>query len=622
MPQASASWLPCPQSPEESMCRVSRRFGLPTGHRNLATTAICLFAGAVLWGGRTMLLSGVASEVAVSPQAARLAGGRAVAMLDAQPSAAGASGGTLDWSPMGSPSATQAASPQEIQAKAKSLEIGALELGAPPGSSAAVEVALRKANEAVDRAADAAAKRSRETAALQAFQAAKQAAEEAEITAKYAAEVAAQAAQEAEIVVSGSTQAPASVGGASDGSAVAAAVEPDAPASDLEREQAQGCELLEGDDCLRSRCCIGDGMHCFARDAEKAECLSSCFPGVHFEDATPQKPWSCDPLQPLKPTFAFCSDAGANCRNTRCCKDSSSSCYQKNKYFATCLPSCTPGVRLADPVGMHEPWTCEALHPRTPPGVLRQVRQPTLYLSIFCWSIMRTVKADNGISELDLIYAQYPLAAGIFGCDEYTLFSDKALDDIPFTQTISSLQGRNNVPGALTATWVNADDFIEAWDRIIKDGRYRNHDWIVKADPDAVFLPNAMKQVLEKFENLEGTEQGFYLKNCEAGPRNLQLFGSIELLTHDAVSTLGDNRELCRTIDHGLMGEDLWLQLCLDKIGVRPLQDYEFLSDGYCPSAKLNATCGPPSVAFHPFKMPDQWLKCWEDATSRTIYTQ
>jgi len=360
-------------------------------------------------------------------------------------------------------------------------------------------------------------------------------------------------------------------------------------------------------------------MHCFEHDVNKAACLSSCFMGEHFEDSQPRSSWSCKVLLPL-PTPPFCSTAREDCTNSMCCKDSGSICFQKNEYWAECLPTCSPHEHTARlPLGTLEPWTCKELHPSVPPAVLRKVtEEPISFTSIFCWSIARTQKTGSGMSELDLIHAQYPRAAGIFSCDEYMLFSDRELDYIPFSHIIASLVGRTHVPGSLTATWVNADDFINAWERVIRDIRYANHDWVVKADPDAVFSADALRQHLGNYKGQASSDRGVYMKNCEAGPRGLQLFGSMELLSLGAMKTFGANRELCKTmIHHELMGEDLWLQRCLDQIGVPPLEDYLFLADGYCPSSRPIAACAPPSVAFHPFKMPDQWLRCWENMTGQ-----
>jgi len=61
------------------------------------------------------------------------------------------------------------------------------------------------------------------------------------------------------------------------------------------------------------------------------------------------------------PQPAECSDAGSNCEDTRCCKDAGLNCYRKDAYWASCRPSCTPGVYERDPPQYQTPWSCELL---------------------------------------------------------------------------------------------------------------------------------------------------------------------------------------------------------------------------------------------------------------------
>mmetsp|Transcript_72476 Transcript_72476/g.234256 ORF Transcript_72476/g.234256 Transcript_72476/m.234256 type:complete len:118 (-) Transcript_72476:20-373(-) len=67
---------------------------------------------------------------------------------------------------------------------------------------------------------------------------------------------------------------------------------------------------------------------------------------------------------------------------------------------------------------------------------------------------------------------------------------------------------------------------------------------VVKADPDAVFSADALRQHLGNYKGQASSDRGVYMKNCEAGPRGLQLFGSMELLSLGAMKTFGANRLL------------------------------------------------------------------------------
>lgn len=232
--------------------------------------------------------------------------------------------------------------------------------------------------------------------------------------------------------------------------------------------------------------------------------------------------------------------------------------------------------------------------------------------SLFCFAVCMSAGGDKA-----LLQNQAHRNAGLFGCDAYVIFSDQGIG-LKNSQVLPQVVAPRGVAGALTATWVNADAFIAAWDRIVADGEFRQHEWVVKVDPDAVFLPSRLRQHLAepRFAGPAKSAIGAYLKNCAAGPRGLQLFGSIEVLTRNAVQRLSDGSLRCKQeVDHTLSGEDLWLQRCLDLLGVQAVEDYgRLVVDGYCPGSVAASPCSPAFVAFHPFKVPEQWLQCWGEA--------
>merc|ERR550525_171185 len=61
----------------------------------------------------------------------------------------------------------------------------------------------------------------------------------------------------------------------------------------------------------------------------------------------------------------------------------------------------------------------------------------------------------------------------------------------------------------------NVDQFIDVWNQVKKDGTYKEHDWVVKIDPDAVFLPDRLKAHIEGLSPAANAPQGLYLKNCD-----------------------------------------------------------------------------------------------------------
>jgi len=54
-----------------------------------------------------------------------------------------------------------------------------------------------------------------------------------------------------------------------------------------------------------------------------------------------------------------CSNEGEDCLRSKCCMHPLKHCYQKNAYFATCKVTCMKGINDADPEGYRTPWECK-----------------------------------------------------------------------------------------------------------------------------------------------------------------------------------------------------------------------------------------------------------------------
>jgi len=278
-------------------------------------------------------------------------------------------------------------------------------------------------------------------------------------------------------------------------------------------------------------------------------------------------------------------------------------CFEKNPGWSGCLASCKAGIHAEESPQHRTPWTCRVPRRR---GIAAS--GPSIFGFAIC--------SSSG-SDLDLLRCQARKDAGIFGCNAYRIFSDKEID-LPHTQVLPQVVAQKGVAGAMTATWVNAQAFIAAWEQILTQNLFTSHDWVVKADPDCVFVPGRLKSHLAepRFDGPAKAPLGAYLKNCAAGPRGLQLFGAIEVLSRNAVRAMRDSWARCSTaVDPSLLGEDMWLQRSLDLINVQAVEDYSNLvDDGYCPGLPAPKVCSPGFVAFHPMKLPEQWLKCWNEA--------
>merc|ERR1719335_1590113 len=58
---------------------------------------------------------------------------------------------------------------------------------------------------------------------------------------------------------------------------------------------------------------------------------------------------------------ANCAKSGQSCAKSKCCSDPGMSCYEKDKYWASCKASCTPGLDPHDPPKYRTPWSCKRL---------------------------------------------------------------------------------------------------------------------------------------------------------------------------------------------------------------------------------------------------------------------
>lgn len=293
-----------------------------------------------------------------------------------------------------------------------------------------------------------------------------------------------------------------------------------------------------------------------------------------------------------------CSLEGEDCSQSRCCHEPGHVCFEKVKGWATCLLDCTPGVHEHDPPEYQEPWSCKALAQAAQPAL------PTMY----CFVAMQSEGP-----EFELVKHQFLARVGIFSCEGFAVFSNAvvSLDASVETRMLQRFAASSQVQGALTATWVNTAAFIEAWEAVMKEKDSWDHDWLVKVDPDTVFFPVQLKIRLQQLDpevQRRDKGSGAYLRNCNTA--NLQLYGSIEVVSHKALGQFKNRGGRCDSPENARMGEDMWIQRCLDTLGVAGVADYEFLRDGYCPT-DAHRPCAFGAAAYHPYKAVEQWSDCW-----------
>jgi hypothetical protein len=223
-----------------------------------------------------------------------------------------------------------------------------------------------------------------------------------------------------------------------------------------------------------------------------------------------------------------------------------------------------------------------------------------------------------GTDEEDLIRYQFERRANIFACNEYAVVSTKAIE-IGTTNGTSVLtwvnqaptvtMGKYGVNGQKTDSFLNTETFLLAWDTLMNSGKLWPFDFVAKVDPDAVFFPDRLRKHME-----EHVGESVYVPNCgKFGGRPL-LYGSLEVFSVPALRTYQSRVQDCKALPWKGWGEDYYMQHCMDFLGVQMASDFEQVGDERC----LAAPCSDwTKVAYHDFKKPADWRKCFEEAIAR-----
>mmetsp|Transcript_78731 Transcript_78731/g.163751 ORF Transcript_78731/g.163751 Transcript_78731/m.163751 type:complete len:505 (+) Transcript_78731:323-1837(+) len=236
---------------------------------------------------------------------------------------------------------------------------------------------------------------------------------------------------------------------------------------------------------------------------------------------------------------------------------------------------------------------------------------------LYCFAVMKT-----GGYEEPLLREQVRNKVGIFECDYSAVLSDAVVylagqtpEDKVLTENIGDLTCKYGGPYNLA---LNSGIFAKAWQRVFSDAVYRNADWTIKADPDAVFLPARLRTMLMKAEPTSLT----YLNNCDQG-----LHGPIEVISVGAMNLFGSKLTECvqeLSKEWSWAGEDVFLRHCLGYLNINRVDAFSLLKEDHCfgKNPKRDG-CFTSEVSFHPFKDRDSWFRCWgqarEGSSSNTL---
>jgi hypothetical protein len=378
------------------------------------------------------------------------------------------------------------------------------------------------------------------------------------------------------------------------------------------RAETTGACATKGGNCLDSQCCSMPGMQCYQKDEFWAGCLETCVPAMVNDDPTDPKSWTCKelgqrtpgevPKQVLNDDFwkpksdltwpsgsaAKCSWPADDCTVSSCCKMNGFDCYEVNEYWASCMETCNETVTDKD----GNPATCKQL------GFSQSNQEPhpqadgkPLGDSLYCITV---AKADS--YEMKLVAKMEAEQVGIFKCDAHGVYH--------------GVEAKLGEWGSVS----NVDVFIDVWNQVKEDGEYKSHDWVVKVDPDAVFLPDRLKMHIQGLKADGDARQGLYLKNCDY---LFGFMGSLEVFTSTALDTYYKHAEDCSTYFGHSGGEDFYMMTCFDALGVGHMYDPTLLKDkyAYADHRPFNLTSvahckDDVAVAFHPHKTDERWMAC------------
>jgi len=322
----------------------------------------------------------------------------------------------------------------------------------------------------------------------------------------------------------------------------------------------------------------------------------------------------------VKPAFEDCAKMAESCLLPKCCAVSGLTCYKTNATYGKCMKVCTTGGANG---------TCEVVAPPTKPVV----EEPGL--SLFCFSVYTKNTGSSKVShELELLQKQKQMGVSIFSCADWRVYSDVVAPLGGGYNTIQVHDVKNDfhiLKRKSTGTWVNTGTFMQVWWAIKAEGTWEKHNWVIKVDADAVFFPHKLYNALN---HATVPKEGLYMENCKYVEEGY--FGNLEVFSKQAFGTLTANMEHCYEaipwkvgVHHGKygpMGEDLFAQKCMDKMGVAKQENFYLTTDGACEADRpegekknkkfIPKCAGVTTPTIHPFKKPEMYFRCMHEAAS------
>lgn len=196
----------------------------------------------------------------------------------------------------------------------------------------------------------------------------------------------------------------------------------------------------------------------------------------------------------------------------------------------------------------------------------------------------------------------------IFGCEDFAVYSNPSIslaEGLVFTRDLGF--DLHCQKGGQWNTYLNTPIFMKFWDRVIADAQFKSTSWTVKVDPDAVFIPRRLHDLVDEYRV---PRHAAFLNNCQLG-----LHGPVEVVSRMALEVFYVRHQECGYVPT----EDTYLSSCMQHIGVEKVDRWDLLAEKECyrngfvkdPQWYL---CNDGHVAFHPFKNPTDYTNCHYNA--------
>jgi hypothetical protein len=269
------------------------------------------------------------------------------------------------------------------------------------------------------------------------------------------------------------------------------------------------------------------------------------------------------------------------------------------------------------------------------PSLVQDAKNDADQTTLWCFALMLPFGYER-----KLLAEQYKQRVGLFACNGYVVYSNET---IAIAAGESDAEDFSTVPiagplhvqyGGKWHSALNTDVFVRVWKAVASGEAFASHDWTAKVDPDTVFFPQRLRQLLRSREESFKLQGSVLLNNC--GYPVPTLHGPIEVLSREAMLIFTKNISRCEGIHKAAMdmvgkpgddamdfafGEDTYLRRCVSHLGIRRVDEFKYLLTEKFNCGKKPKDCSGASVAFHAYKTVKSWFQCWGFASVAHTWT-